>query len=134
MPPRKIGCLFRPPQTLLAAGSMLLRRVAKGGRWPAVSHTERLFISPAPDPQPRSIPARGWQSSHPLSWVWAWVWGAVLGGVLDHCRCVAIVDVATLRSCSPTTVVIVVVVIVAIALLNPFWSARQASCAHGARR
>ena len=37
MPPRKIGCLFRPPKTLLAAGSMLLPRVAKGGRWSAVS-------------------------------------------------------------------------------------------------
>ena len=67
MQPRKIGCLFRPPEALLAAGSMLLLRVAKGGRWSAVSQTERLFISPAPDPQPRSIPARGWQSSHPLS-------------------------------------------------------------------
>ena len=101
MQSHKIGCLFRPPKTILATGSMLLLRVAKGGHRSAVSHTERLFISPAPDPQVRSIPARGWQSSHPLSWVWAWVWGVGVGGVLDLRRCVAVVDVSTPRSCSP---------------------------------
>ena len=56
MQSHKIGCLFRPPKTILATGSMLFLRVAKGGRRSAVSHTERLFISPAPDPQPTVDP------------------------------------------------------------------------------